>query len=78
MTERAFLLQTENENAIAAQLVRGGIKHLDYLNKHWMTIPIWQSWSDFGQIHAFSVLKIPVEGVIPMTNHLELFNAILK
>ena len=43
-----------------------------------MTIPIWQSWSDFGRIRASSVLKIPVEGVIPTTNHLESFNAILK
>ena len=74
-TERAFLLQMKKENAIAA---RGGIKHLDYLNEHWMTISLWQSWSEFGQIRASSVLKIPVEGVIPTTNHLESFNAILK
>ena len=43
-----------------------------------MTVPLWQSWSEFGQIHASSVLNIPVDGVIPTTNHLESFNAILK
>ena len=55
-----------------------GIKQLDYLNKHWMTVPLWQSWSEFGWIHVSTVLKIPIDGVIPTTNHLESFNAILK
>lgn len=43
-----------------------------------MTVPLWESWSEFGRIRASSVLKIPVDGVIPTTNHLESFNAILK
>jgi hypothetical protein len=62
----------------AAGAARGGIKQLDYLNEHWMTVPLWQSWSEFGRIRASTVLKIPVDGVIPTTNHLESFNAILK
>lgn len=57
---------------------RGGMKHLDYLNENWMTITLWQSWSEFGRIRASSVLKISIDGVIPTTNHLESFNAILK
>jgi hypothetical protein len=43
-----------------------------------MTTPLWQSWSEFGRIRASSILKIPIDGVIPTTNHLESFNAILK
>ena len=57
---------------------RGGIKHLDYLVQYWMPLSLWQSWSEFGQITASAVLKIPIEGVIPTTNHLESFNGILK
>jgi hypothetical protein len=77
MTERAFLqkLEKENSSAVAA---RGGMKHLDYLNENWVNTPLWQSWSEFGRIRASSVLKIPIDGVIPTTNHLESFNAILK
>jgi hypothetical protein len=43
-----------------------------------MTVPLWQSWSEFGRICVSTVLKIPADGVIPTTNHLESFNAILK
>ena len=39
---------------------------------------MWQSWSEWGRVAASTLLKIPVEGVIPTTNHLESFNAILK
>lgn len=56
----------------------GGIKHLDYLITNWMSLTIWRSWSDWGRVAASTILKIPVEGVIPTTNHLESFNAILK
>ena len=77
MTERAFLQQLEKENS-SAVAAHGGMKHLDYLNENRMNTPLRQSWSEFGWICASSVLKIPVDGVIPMTNHLESFNAILK
>jgi len=43
-----------------------------------MPIALWQSWSEFGRVSASAVLKIPVEGVIPTTNHLESFNGLLK
>ena len=78
-TERVFLQQLENDSStVGGAAVRRGIKHLDYLNEHWMTIPLWQSWSEFGRIRTSSILKIPIDGVIPTTNHLESFNAILK
>ena len=43
-----------------------------------MPLALWQSWSEFGRVSASTLLKIPVEGVIPTTNHLESFNGLLK
>ena len=43
-----------------------------------MPLALWQSWSEFGCVSASALLKIPVEGVIPTTNHLESFNGLLK
>lgn len=62
----------------SASAAHGGIKHIDYLVSFWMPLPMWQSWSEWGRVAASTLLKIPVEGVIPTTNHLESFNAILK
>ena len=39
---------------------------------------LWQSWSQKGCSVASSILKILIEGVLPTTNHLELFNSVLK
>lgn len=39
---------------------------------------LWQSWSQKGRVVASMLLKIPVEGVLPTTNHLESFNGVLK
>ena len=57
---------------------QGGQKHLDYLMANWMPLALWQSWSEFGHVSASTLLKIPVEGIIPTTNHLESFNGLLK
>jgi len=57
---------------------QGGRKHLNYLTENWMPLTLWQSWSEFGRVSASALLKIPVEGVIPTTNHLESFNGLLK
>lgn len=43
-----------------------------------MTRPLWESWSEFGRMAAAARIGIPVEGIVPTTNHLESFNAILK
>lgn len=62
----------------SASAAHGGIKHIDYLISFWMLLPMWQSWSEWGRVATSTLLKIPVEGVILTTNHLESFNAILK
>lgn len=76
-SHRAILDQLTADST-SSGAAHGGLKHLDYLVTHWMPIAMWQSWSDFGRLAASSVLKISIEGVIPTTNHLESFNAILK
>lgn len=43
-----------------------------------MPEPLWQSWSHKGRTIASMILKIPIEGVLPTTNHLEAFNGLLK
>ncbi|KAJ3870920.1 hypothetical protein F5051DRAFT_446926 [Lentinula edodes] len=65
-------------NPAAKVASKGRVLHLDYLDKYWMPVPMWQSWSECGRIAASTLLKVPVEGVILTTNHLESFNAILK
>ncbi|KAF8518308.1 hypothetical protein JB92DRAFT_3082453 [Gautieria morchelliformis] len=57
---------------------RAGIRYLDYLTDTWMSHALWQSWSARGRQQASVLLDIPVEGVLPTTNHLESFNGILK
>jgi hypothetical protein len=39
---------------------------------------LWQGWSRKGRTVAAALLKIPIEGVLPTTNHLESFNCLLK
>lgn len=53
-------------------------QYLDYLLSTWLPLSLWQSWSDFGRLVASALLKIPIEGVLPTTNHLESFNRLLK
>ena len=56
-----------------------GLQHLnDYLLGYWTTDTLWKSWSDYGRRTAARVLKCPIEGVLPTTNHLESFNGLLK
>ncbi|KAF8508654.1 hypothetical protein JB92DRAFT_2732214 [Gautieria morchelliformis] len=43
-----------------------------------MPYSLWNGWSHKGHLEASHILKIPIEGVIPTTNHLEAFNAVLK
>ena len=58
----------------------GGCENLDYLVNNWMPVTMWRSRSEWGRLAAATVMKvpIPIEGVVPTTNHLESFNAILK
>ncbi|KAJ4463941.1 hypothetical protein C8R41DRAFT_898716 [Lentinula lateritia] len=65
-------------NPEAKSALKGSLSHLDYLNKHWMSVPMWQSWSEWGRVAASVLLNVTVEDVIPTTNHLKSFTAILK
>ena len=75
--QRAAFMQL-SQDVSAAPAAYGGIKHIDYLIAHWMPVPMWKSWSEWGRVAASTILNIPIEGVIPTTNHLESFNSILK
>ncbi|KAJ3729620.1 hypothetical protein C8R42DRAFT_560734, partial [Lentinula raphanica] len=55
-----------------------GLEHLHYLDHFWLKLSLWQSWSEWGRLAAAAVIEIPVEGIIPTTNHLESFNMVLK
>ena len=63
----------------SAQLaVKAGLAFLAYMQSTWMPEALWQGWSLKGRTVAALCLNIPVEGVLPMTNHLESFNCLLK
>jgi len=62
----------------AKKYTDAGLRFLEYLQVNWLDETLWFSWSQHGQNIAASQLKQPVEGVIPTTNHLKFFNAILK
>ncbi|KAI0311199.1 hypothetical protein OF83DRAFT_1039767, partial [Amylostereum chailletii] len=54
------------------------LAHLEYLSSYWMSVPMWNGWSQFGRNRASEILGVAVEGVLPTTNHLESFNSALK
>ncbi|KAG9218432.1 hypothetical protein CCMSSC00406_0007967 [Pleurotus cornucopiae] len=71
-------LQQHIEAPESQRAAQGGLRFLIYLTDNWMSLPLWQSWSQWGRVAAAAIMKIPVDGVIPTTNHLESFNGILK
>jgi hypothetical protein len=76
--KEAEVLEAMAENGHAS-VAGKGLQHLnDYLLGYWMTDTLWKSWSDYGCRTAARVLKCPIEGVLPTTNHLESFNGLLK
>ncbi|KAJ3776677.1 hypothetical protein FB446DRAFT_635679, partial [Lentinula raphanica] len=77
-TNRVFFKTIVAGYAEGKRAGEAGLAHLQYLNDYWMSISMWQSWSEWGRITAASAIQIPVEGIIPTTNHLESFNAVLK
>ncbi|KAI0695371.1 hypothetical protein BC835DRAFT_1414886 [Cytidiella melzeri] len=60
------------------QYLDGVAKYLDYLLTTWMPRELWSSWSLHGRKKAADRLGIPVQGVLPTTNHLESLNGNLK
>ncbi|KAJ3819621.1 hypothetical protein F5880DRAFT_1489367 [Lentinula raphanica] len=77
-TQRAFLQQVLENRPEGKRSAEAGIEHLRYLEEFWMKLSLWQSWSEWGRLAAAAAIKIPVEGIIPTTNHLESFNMVLK
>jgi SWIM zinc finger len=76
-TERSHLLGlVVDDNSTIT--INGSMTYLAYLCNYWMKEELWQSWSLHGRIKAASRLGIPVEGVLPTTNHLEVLNRIIK
>ncbi|KAJ3855966.1 hypothetical protein EV368DRAFT_79123 [Lentinula lateritia] len=65
-------------NPEAKRACEAGLDHIKYLQNYWMTRPLWESWSECGRITAAARIGVAVEGIIPTTNHLESFNAVLK
>ena len=64
--------------ALAQAALKSGVTYINYLSEMWMPESLWQSWSQKGCSVASTILKIPIEGVLPTTNHLESFNSVLK
>lgn len=76
--ERSHALGLIKINPAAQFVSKAAIAYLEYLTTTWMPEPLWQSWSHKGRSVASVILRIPVEGVLPTTNHLESFNSLLK
>ncbi|KAF8590724.1 hypothetical protein K439DRAFT_1329278, partial [Ramaria rubella] len=75
--ETEFLISLKQQLGMTA-VANAGLSFLKHLTDTWMPVSLWGSWSQKGRLEAFWCLKIPVERVIPTTNHLEAFNGILK
>lgn len=65
-------------NPEAKRVSEAGLEHVKYLQNFWMSRSLWESWSECGRLAAAARIGIPIEGIIPTTNHLESFNAVLK
>ena len=62
----------------AQAAAKSGMAFLAYMQSTWMPESLWQGWSQKGRSVAATLLNIPIEGVLPTTNHLESFNGLLK
>jgi len=80
MTERSFLTNLALTTAPdTKQYASTAISYLDYLSSTGLDKSLWASWSQYGRDQAAAKLRrTPFEGVLPTTNNLESFNAVLK
>lgn len=76
--EHRFLSTLAATTPAAKKQADAGIVYTEYLRSTWLEKSLWSSWSQYGLDQAAVRLKRPTEGVIPTTNHLESFNAVLK
>ncbi|KAI0358662.1 hypothetical protein OH77DRAFT_1375718, partial [Trametes cingulata] len=70
---RAISKDEPSEKASSA-----GLSYLSYIRTTWMPKDMWVGWSRRGREEAARRMAIPVEDVLPTTNHLEAFNGSLK
>ncbi|KAJ3804757.1 hypothetical protein F5876DRAFT_82644 [Lentinula aff. lateritia] len=78
LTKHQNLFDNLTVNPEAKHVCEAGLEHIRYLQNYWMSRPLWESWSECGRLAAAARIGIPIEGIIPTTNHLESFNAVLK
>ncbi|KAH7870309.1 uncharacterized protein C8R40DRAFT_1175790 [Lentinula edodes] len=78
LTKHQNLFDNLAVNLEAKRVCEAGLEHIRYLQNYWMSRPLWESWSECGRLAAAARIGIPIEGIIPTTNHLESFNAVLK
>ncbi|KAJ7274595.1 hypothetical protein B0H12DRAFT_995782, partial [Mycena haematopus] len=76
--QRSNLSALEEQGSDAQHVAQAAKTYLDYLTNMWMPESLWQSWSQHGRLIASQILQVPIEGVLPTTNHLESFNGLLK
>lgn len=76
--EEAFLNDLCLTTAEAKRHAGAGLAYLGYMRETWLNESLWSSWSQHGRDRASTKLQRPVEGILPTTNHLESFNAVLK
>ena len=76
--ERVNITAIAKQGPASETAATQGIAFLDYMVATWMPEPLWQGWSRKGRTVAAALLKIPIKGVLPTTNHLESFNGLLK
>ncbi|KLO11763.1 hypothetical protein SCHPADRAFT_830505 [Schizopora paradoxa] len=79
--ETSYLQSTINDASTSADmknLSRKAITYLEYLSAQWMHVDMWTSWSQKGRSLASVRIGVPLESIVPTTNHLESFNFVLK
>ena len=76
--EQTNMMAIADNDTTAQSAAKAGIEFLGYIKTTWMPEALWQGWSQKGRVVAAMLLNIPIEGVLPTTNHLESFNCLLK
>ncbi|KAI0258025.1 hypothetical protein BC834DRAFT_837033, partial [Gloeopeniophorella convolvens] len=75
--ERQHFLKLQGDRSSKPSADKG-LAFLAYLDSFWMRKDMWRSWSQSGRVEAAARMGIPIDGVLPTTNHLEAFNGVFK
>ncbi|CAG8784299.1 2044_t:CDS:2 [Cetraspora pellucida] len=73
----SIINETKNISENKKDILNGGVKFLNYLNKQWAEDLLY-SWCFDGRMRAAKVLGIPLEKLPTTNNHLEGMNEYLK